>query len=156
MKLFLVPLILLLLLACGQDVEERTLAASNPQGTVVVGVLANRHTPFKEQVLPALYEKLGRKYTLDVRNIEEETELPPADAYLIMDALWVGGRMNDRVREAYDKLPAEKVVLFITAGDSDAIFRHASVDAITSASDDFCVDEAVEALAVRLREILEQ
>ncbi|GEM_PF-6526682 len=145
--------LLLLLAACGQPVQERTLAAENPRGTIVAGVMAGHGSDYKDQVLAALFDKLDRQYTIEVRNAGKGA-LPPADAYLLVDGLWAGGKGNGSMEKALDELPEGKVVLFITTGDAKSTYTANGVEAITAASKDARVDETAERLAERLKLIL--
>lgn len=120
--------------ACTRSLKEQEF--KNPQARIDL-LIAGNASPYKDAIREAVIQKYRRQANIRVINIDKLGKIVPShyQAILIMDTCHAWTRFNQTVKAFLDRPAAKgRVVWFMTVDDTDEVYQHAGVDAITAAS----------------------
>jgi hypothetical protein len=141
-------------MACTRSLKEQTI--KTPQAQVNL-LIAGDASEYKDVIRDALIQHYRARANIRVINIDTLGTIAPEayHAILIMDTCLAWTHFNPTVRSFLER-PAvnERVVWFMTVDDTEAVYDHSGVDAITAASVTANQHGVVKRLTQKIDEIL--
>ena len=136
-KMHSLPLAIMLIfaaMACTRQLKEQEFR--NPQARIDL-LIAGNTSSYKDALRNAIIRKYRGRANIRVVNLDKLGKITAGDyqAILIMDTCHAWTHFNQTVKSFLDRPAAKgRVVWFMTVDDTEEIYRHAGVDAITAAS----------------------
>jgi hypothetical protein len=158
LRTIIIPLMLSIIVAsCGKNIREYS--AGNKEASLRILIAANI-SEFKNQILEGLVKHYTDSCSIRVINLTniKNVKSTDYDAIVLIDRALAWTLFNVSIRKFVDTLEPvrekEKIVIFLTAGDTKWKLQLNGVDGITAASKMDGTGDALEKLIAKIDSVL--